>query len=126
MAKPAVFVTSVVVGLMPAAVGAEELTCQAKNAWRLEDGGLVAHPEDFYGLAEVCQLSVDLVSGAVSSKSGPIAGLIMTSRFDPAAGADVVLAAPDGKMVFRARDVEGAISFLLLDTYDLYVGNCRR
>ncbi len=104
--------------------GAETLTCRYSEAWRLEESGLVSHPKDFYGSAFASDLRVDPEARTFSSGDERIPGMELRSRPDPATGADLVYSTYDGEMLFRARFLDGAIAFLLFDTYDLYVGTC--
>jgi hypothetical protein len=106
------------------AVNAEILTCSATEAWRLEASGLSRHPDGFYGLKETAVLHVDTAAGTVSSASGPLPGLVLTSRFNAETGANLVLSTPDGSLLFRARDLGNAKAFMLIDTYDIYTGQC--
>lgn len=106
------------------AIGAEKLTCSATEAWRLEANGLSRHPDGFYGLKEAAELHVDMAAGTVSSASGPLPGLVVVSQFNTVTGADLVLSAPDGSLVFRARDLGDATAFMLIDKYDIYTGQC--
>lgn len=104
-------------------IHAEVLTCHATSAWRLEPTGLSQHPDDFYGFEAAGTLTVDTDAETVSAKSGPIPGLVLTSAFDAATGADLVFATPDGSMVFRARALEKT-PYMLIDSYEIYVGEC--
>ncbi len=109
------------------AAQAETLTCRSTEAWRLEESGLVAHPQDFYGIAWASDLRADPDVGTFSSGEEPIPDMELRSRPDPATGADLVFSSDDGQMLFRARYVfDDAIPFLLVDTYDIYVGTCER
>jgi len=48
----------------------------------------------------------------------------LRSRADAATGADLVFSTDDGTMIFRARVIVPSIPFLLIDTYEVYVGTC--
>ncbi len=108
------------------AAEAETLTCRATEAWRLEESGLVAHPQDFYGIAWASDLRADSEAGTFGTGDEPIPGMKLRSLPDLATGADLVYSTNDGEMVFRARFVFDTIPFLLTDTYDVYVGTCER
>jgi hypothetical protein len=110
--------------VLPAAGFAETMTCTVAQAYRLSVGGLVSHPQGSAGYPEAAKLSVDTDTQILSTAVGPIAEAKLLSAFDPVTGADVVFAAPDGSLFFRARRVDDSISYVLLDTYDLYVGQC--
>jgi hypothetical protein len=106
------------------AAGAETLTCRAAEAWRLDAGGLVPHPKDFYGFAATADLRADPEAGTLSAGSNPIAGMRLRSRSDAATGADLVFSTDDGTMLFRAPVIKASFPFFLIDTYDIYVGTC--
>lgn len=108
------------------AAEAETLTCRSTEAWRLEESGLFAHPQDFYGLAWASDLRADPDAGTFGSGEELIPDMKLRSLPDPATGADLVFSTDDGQMLFRARFVFDAIPFLLTDTYDVYVGTCVR
>ena len=108
------------------AAEAETLTCRSTEAWRLEESGLVAHPQDFYGIAWASDLRVDTDAGTFGSGDEPIPGMKLRSLPDVTTGADLVYSTDDGLMSFRARFVFDTIPFLLTDTYDVYVGRCER
>ncbi len=109
------------------AAEAETLTCRSNEAWRLQESGLVAHPQDFYGIAWASDLRADPDAGTFRSGEEPIPDMKMRSLPDLATGADLVYSTDDGQMLFRARYVfDETIPFLLVDTYDIYVGTCER
>jgi len=110
----------------PSTIHAEVMTCTATMAWRLEIEGLAAHPTGPRGYADAGTLVVDVAEGTLSSGTGPISGAILVSTFDSSPGGNLVFAVPDGSLVFRARQLDGGTPYLLLDTYDLYVGECQR
>lgn len=114
-------------GLSAAAAGvvhAQDLTCKAAAAWRLEAEGLASNPMGSRGYADAGTLKIDTDRGTISSQTGPLPGMILVSTFDPATGTDLVFASPDGSLLFRARNLGGSIPYMLVDTYDLYVGQC--
>ena len=106
----------------PAAAGT--LSCHTTQAWRLDTGGMVPHPPDFYGLAATAALTADPEAGTLSAGGDIIDGLRLRSRPDTATGADLVFSTDDGAMLFRARYLEGTIPFFLIDAYEIYVGTC--
>lgn len=110
--------------LCAGAAGAETLTCRTTEAWRLDAGGLVPHPKDFYGFAATADLRADPEAGSFSAGSNPIPGMRLRSRSNAATGADLVFSTDDGTMLFRARVIVPSIPFLLIDTYEVYVGTC--
>ena len=110
--------------LCAGAAGAEMLTCRTTEAWRLDAGGLVPHPKDFYGFAATADLRADPEAGTFSAGSDPVPGMRLRSRSDAATGADLVFSTDDGTMIFRARVIVPSIPFLLIDTYEVYVGTC--
>ena len=110
--------------LCAGAAGAETLTCRTTEAWRLDAGGLVPHPKDFYGFAATADLRADPEAGTFSAGSNPIPGMRLRSRSNAATGADLVFSTDDGTMLFRARVIVPSIPFLLIDTYEVYVGTC--
>jgi hypothetical protein len=112
--------------LCAGAAGAETLTCRTTEAWRLDAGGLVPHPKDFYGFAATADLRADPEAGTFSAGSDPVPGMRLRSRSDAATGADLVFSTDDGTMLFRARVIVPSIPFLLMDTYEVYVGTCER
>jgi hypothetical protein len=112
--------------LCAGAAGAETLTCRTTEAWRLDAGGLVPHPKDFYGFAATADLRADPEAGTFSAGSNPIPGMRLRSRSNAATGADLVFSTDDGTMLFRARVIVPSIPFLLIDTYEVYVGTCER
>ena len=112
--------------LCAGAAGAETLTCRTTEAWRLDAGGLVPHPKDFYGFAATADLRADPKAGTFSAGSNPIPGMRLRSRSNAATGADLVFSTDDGTMLFRARVIVPSIPFLLIDTYEVYVGTCER
>ena len=110
---------------LPAATLAGEITCEVSQAWRLEAGGLSPHPQGAAGYAEAARLTVDTTKGVLSTSAGPIKEAVMRSVFDDATGAGVIFSTPDASLVFRARRLPDGIPYMLMDTYDLYVGRCR-
>ena len=110
--------------LCAGAAGAETLTCRTTEAWRLDAGGLVPHPKDFYGLTATADLRADPEAGTFSVGSNPIPRMRLRSRSDAATGADLVFSTDDGTMLFRARVIVASFPFFLIDTYDIYVGTC--
>ncbi len=112
--------------LFAGAARAETLVCSTTDAWRLDAGGMIAHPNDFYGFAQTVDLRVDPDAGTLSAGDDHIPGMELRSRPDTATGADLVYSTDDGAMLFRARFLDSAIPFLLIDTYDIYVGSCER
>jgi hypothetical protein len=110
--------------LCAGAAGAETLTCRTTEAYRLDAGGLIPHPKDFYGFAATVDLRADPEAGTFSAGSDPVPGMRLRSRADAATGADLVFSTDDGAMLFRARVIVPSIPFLLIDTYEVYVGSC--
>jgi hypothetical protein len=111
--------------LCAGAAGAEALTCRTSAAWRLEVGGMVPHPKDFYGFAATADLRADPEAGTFSAGPDPIPGMRLRTRFNAETGADLVFSTDDGAMLFRARAIGESFPFFLIDTYEIYVGTCK-
>lgn len=125
MVKQAPYYLAIMAALLSAGAALSgPLTCESTKAWRLEVGGMVERAPDFYGLAATSDLRIDPDAGTFSAGTDPVPGMVLRSRPDPATGADLVYSTADGAMLFRARILDGGLPFLLIDTYEIYVGTC--